>query len=351
MFASATYTASDPAIHTAAIRAANVQAVAVSRGDFQASVTRIDLDRLWMQRGQENLPRTFRSRIPADRLVVSFLSPQTGPTTRLGMEFSSRDIAVGSPGQTVSWRSFGACHWAGMSLPIEDFARWSHVLVGQELKPPPFQRLLTPPPALMSRLQRLHEAAAHLAGTAPEVISHPEATRRLSQSLIEALTACVARGAEHASGTPRRRAQVLARFEAALEANGDRAVQMTEICAAVGVPGRTLRICCAEALGMSPKRYLDLRRMHLARQALLLAAPENESVTKIATRHGFWELGRFATGYRSLFGEAPSSTLKREFRSGSGEIVHRLSPGLPNPHRQLPPPPAVRLAQRRWWHG
>ena len=98
-----------------------------------------------MQRGQENLPRIFRSTIPADRVVVSFLRPNTVPTTRLGIEFSSRQIALGSPGQMVPWRSFGACHWAAMSMSIEDFVCCSHTLVGHELTPPQFQRLLTPP--------------------------------------------------------------------------------------------------------------------------------------------------------------------------------------------------------------
>ncbi len=59
---------------------------------------------------------------------------------------------------------------------------------------------------------------------------------------------------------------------------------------------------------MSPKQYLLLRRMHLARRALRDSAPGETTVTDIATRHGFWQFGRFAGEYRSLFGEAPSTT-------------------------------------------
>ena len=62
---------------------------------------------------------------------------------------------------------------------------------------------------------------------------------------------------------------------------------------------------------MSPKRYLLLRRMGLARRALREAAPDATSVTAIGTRYGFWELGRFSVAYRGLFGETPLATLRR----------------------------------------
>jgi AraC-like DNA-binding protein len=66
---------------------------------------------------------------------------------------------------------------------------------------------------------------------------------------------------------------------------------------------------------MGPIRYLTLRRMHLARRALLGADASKTNVTRIVTDHGFWELGRFSVAYRALFGESPSETLRRPAES------------------------------------
>jgi AraC-like DNA-binding protein len=69
----------------------------------------------------------------------------------------------------------------------------------------------------------------------------------------------------------------------------------------------------------APKTYLLLRRMHLAREALHAANPVATTVTDVATRYGFWQLGRFASQYKFLFGEAPPATLYgKAGKSGRG---------------------------------
>ena len=94
-------------------------------------------------------------------------------------------------------------------------------------------------------------------------------------------------------------------------ANPDQPLHMAELSAQVGASYWILRDCCLEYLGMSPKRYLWLRRMHLARWALRSADGERTTVTEIPSDYGFWEFGRFSVAYRSLFGELPSATLRR----------------------------------------
>ncbi len=144
------------------------------------------------------------------------------------------------------------------------------------------------------------------------MLAKPNVARALEQALVEAAAWCLASGdpLDMRSGHERR-AAVMRRLEEVIAANGERPLYISELCAAVGVSYPTLRICCQEHLGVSPKRYLLLRRMNLTRRALQNADPEDASVTKIATDYGFWELGRFAVAYRSLFGEPPSKTLRR----------------------------------------
>ena len=70
-------------------------------------------------------------------------------------------------------------------------------------------------------------------------------------------------------------------------------------------------IATVAALALTGVLYLILRRLNRVRRALLRADPATATVAEHARRHGFTELGRFAVIYRTVFGESPSTTLRR----------------------------------------
>jgi transcriptional regulator GlxA family with amidase domain len=129
--------------------------------------------------------------------------------------------------------------------------------------------------------------------------------------LTEVPIECLAGNAiDVGSASRRRHAELMARFAAMTRTKCEGRLSASEIAAALGVSDRTLRTCCKLHLNMSPSHYLRAHRMQLARRALRNADPFETSVSQVARRYGFSELGRFAASYRARFGELPSATLK-----------------------------------------
>jgi AraC-like DNA-binding protein len=141
-------------------------------------------------------------------------------------------------------------------------------------------------------------------------MAHSEAARALENEVLHALVNCLAGGGDHIPG-PRRHIEVIDAFERVLTLRLSEPLTIAGMCAEIGVPERTLRACCTEVLGMSPSRYLRLRRLNMVRAALQGANPAPGAITELAKRYGFSELGRFAASYRQTFGESPSATLRR----------------------------------------
>jgi AraC family ethanolamine operon transcriptional activator len=99
------------------------------------------------------------------------------------------------------------------------------------------------------------------------------------------------------------------RVEEYLDAHERELPSLAELCSIAGTSERTLEYAFREQLGVSPVRYLRLRRLNAVRRELRAAEPGTARVTDVAMRWGFWQLGRFAVEYRALFGERPSQTL------------------------------------------
>ena len=222
------------------------------------------------------------------------------------------NITRHSEGHEAYQLSSGPARFGAMSLPVEDMVSVGETIGGFDLTPPRDTLSVIPSPVAIARLHRLHAAAGYLAENAPEIIAQPEAARGLEQALIEAMVECLGeRQPDEDRSAQRRHSLIMRRFRRAVEENPDRALYIPELAAAIGVSLSTLRTCCHEQLGISPKRYLMLRRMEFARRDLRDSAPGMTTVTDIATRYGFFQFGRFAGEYNSLFGEPPSATLHR----------------------------------------
>jgi AraC-like DNA-binding protein len=300
----------DPFPYQKALRISDVELFPTVKGEFRAELMQISLDRLWMQRGHENLPHVVAGTVRPVRKAISFLTKEQ-ETVYCGQEVLAGGIIIHRP--DFEHRRNGANRdWGSMSLTRDDFDAACKAITGREFPGDKLKFIVRPSPDLMSRLLKLHETVGQITSATPDILELPEVVRALEQQLVHLMVRCLTEGASlKTTVAGHRHHAIIARFEAFLEANPETPLFVPEICAAIATSERTLRFACEEHLGMGPIRYLALRRMHLVRRALSRAVPSTTTVTKIATDHGFWELGRFSVNYRIMFGETPSVTLQR----------------------------------------
>lgn len=113
--------------------------------------------------------------------------------------------------------------------------------------------------------------------------------------------------------------EIVERFEKIARANLGTTTSVARLCRAAGITPRTLARAFRAVHGTTPLHHLHVLRLSEARQTLLAKGTGCSSVTEVATRFGFRELGRFAGEYREQFGETPSETLRRAARSCPAE--------------------------------
>jgi AraC-like DNA-binding protein len=82
------------------------------------------------------------------------------------------------------------------------------------------------------------------------------------------------------------------------------------MAAELGVSPQALHKYCLAFLGVSPRRYVQLRQLTHARAAIRRADPRTARISELARSAGFTER-HFADLYKAVFGETPITTLRR----------------------------------------
>jgi AraC-like DNA-binding protein len=313
MLGSITCEFSEPENFEAALRSEGCLGLLITeRGRFRARLTQISLHRFHLSGGDEQLARITFIAVPAGVVLISFPIGNGALPVYGGIAMRVGEIMTLGPGEQVHARTDGQHRWGAISVPIDELVEYGRALTGVPFAVPPIVQHWLPPPAAGRDLRSLHAAAIRMATIRPQVLLDVQAARGLERQLIHALVECLVGGSSDKSTEAAcRHRDIMARFERLLQNQPDRALRMTEICAALGVSQRLLRSLCAEHLGMSPTTYDRRRRLSLARRALRCADLGTASVSEVAQRYGFHQLGRFAINYRAAFAESPSATLRR----------------------------------------
>ncbi len=167
---------------------------------------------------------------------------------------------------------------------------------------------------LKSSVCRLFQPECLSANDGPDSSAVDDLSETISSSIVAALSRQYGGARESGGSIGKKRSTLARRARAFMEANLDRPLPLTELCAEVGVSLRTLQYAFGDYYGVSPARYHALRRLAGVRRDLSDFGPSGRTVTDVAMDWGFWHLGRFSQFYRSQFGETPSQTLARRPR-------------------------------------
>src|SRR3954451_11876048 len=303
----------DPDLFQSSVRGGDNLYTVLGRGAFHADLTTVGIHKITLQNGQETLPRLAATTVPSDKVKFAVWFDKNRLPVIRGVQIRSGELLYGGSGMQSYHRTFGPNQFTALTLDATEFASAAYDFTGRDLGVP-VGSIVRPPTHQLERLRSVIRFAIRASKSQPTIISSSQPAKRLEQALLRSMISCLQHEDVHQDTVlPGRQAALARRFSEVVEANLDRPLLSCYLSRMVGVPERTLRKLCREQMGISPSRFLALRRLHLARQALMRAGHHSTTVTEIAMGLGIWELGRFAVAYKGLFGESPSITLRQQW--------------------------------------
>jgi len=166
-------------------------------------------------------------------------------------------------------------------------------------------------PTARGLLQMLMFLARQLDSTSAELPA--PALRELEQAITVAVLCAGNHSFSQLLGhkAPHASLSAIRRTEEYIYENWNKPIRIDELVATTGISARSLFSSFKKAHGYSPIAFAKMIRLDNAKKMLQSANPA-VSVTGIAFKCGFGNLGHFAADYRRAFGELPSDTLARE---------------------------------------
>jgi AraC family ethanolamine operon transcriptional activator len=288
----------------------------VGTGPVRAQVSRLMLDRVVLSRGDEEAPQYVNNSTNGGVASLLLLAAPSPATYWLGRRADERTLLSYAPGAEHVGRSSGAMTWMTIHYRPATLER-QQLALGLPVSPI-VTGSLDPRPEQVTALRRAAARAFEVASD-PNALESAPVRRALEESILNAAAHATTRAPVRADAAPSSRERAVRRALDVLAARAREPLYLADLCEAASVSERTLRNAFYEFYGLSPIRFLHVRRMGLVRRALREADPARDHVSPIAARHGFTNLGRFAVEFRRLFGVSPSQVLRAPGGAGDDQ--------------------------------
>ena len=107
---------------------------------------------------------------------------------------------------------------------------------------------------------------------------------------------------------PSRRAKLIIQAEKQILNSLEKPLTLKQLAENLGSSSSALSYGFKDLFGMSPMRYIKVRRLNAVRQHLKVRDRKRITIARVANQFGFWSLGHFIRDYQAMCGELPSQT-------------------------------------------
>jgi AraC-like DNA-binding protein len=292
------------------IRGAELEVVQLKPGRFTGSMVHANVGGLVVSAGNFKSDVRSRGRFSDKHITFGTYIGDRSHVSQWNLDALAGDVWFMPAGAEQEGRAAGSQSYATVSLGVDSLDRLNPLLgalaASTHSERPRRHRAS---PLVRARIaERVKQLVSHIQEADPGISGQPLAMLQ-DRILLPFLVGMIEADDPWSSCTAQPGATLVRKVEDWIEEQPAQSV--IDICHGLGVSLRTLQRAFHGTLGIGPSRYLAVRRLARARNALLAAEPYETSVTAIAIDLGFWELGRFAGYYRRMFGESPSETLRR----------------------------------------
>jgi len=281
-----------------------VRPTQLAQGKFRGRVDFVRSERVTIYRERWNRRVTVSGQSPAGYTMIGTARHRSAQVNWCGRDLSEHRFAYAPPAAEIDfWTADREDHVVAL-LRSDVLARY---LGDAEASGAPVDRHMVCHPELGRGLILTLESIIARHASQPDLLHDPRECEALESEVLGAL----ARGADWGPGLGAdrtRRREALRRAVAHSESRVER-ISVPQLAEAAGVSQRALEYAFREGLGMTPLQFLRRARLAGAHRALRSAAPGSTTVTTVALKWGFRELGRFAVEHRRMFGVSPSQTL------------------------------------------